>query len=129
MQTIAEGSLLLGPAFPRDIMFYQPARNNTDLGIDASRLHSHHIREEQAAPMNPQLYWPTLWRGISTTQIRDPAGGDAPSKIVPASMMIPPKHALALENLAHEFVKLCTLDVKLGTVLYDENTSPEKKNA
>ena len=32
-----------------------------------------------------------------------------------------------LENISASFVKPNTLDLKLGTVLYDEDASPEKK--
>jgi 1D-myo-inositol-tetrakisphosphate 5-kinase/inositol-polyphosphate multikinase len=31
-----------------------------------------------------------------------------------------------LENLAHPFLKPNILDIKLGTVLYDESASPDK---
>lgn len=36
-------------------------------------------------------------------------------------------HSLVLENLSFPFLKPNILDVKLGTVLYDEDASPEKK--
>jgi 1D-myo-inositol-tetrakisphosphate 5-kinase/inositol-polyphosphate multikinase len=34
--------------------------------------------------------------------------------------------SLVLENLVHPFLKPNILDIKLGTVLYDESASPEK---
>ncbi|KAI6154562.1 hypothetical protein BKA82DRAFT_4510311 [Pisolithus tinctorius] len=34
---------------------------------------------------------------------------------------------IVLENLTHGFYKPCILDVKLGTILYDEDAPPEKK--
>ena len=34
---------------------------------------------------------------------------------------------LVLENLSHRFLKPNILDIKLGTVLYDEDASEEKK--
>ena len=35
-------------------------------------------------------------------------------------------HSLVLENLSFPFLKPNILDIKLGTVLYDESASPEK---
>ena len=35
--------------------------------------------------------------------------------------------SLVLENVSASFVKPCILDIKLGTVLYDESASEEKK--
>lgn len=37
-----------------------------------------------------------------------------------------PIQSLVLENLSHSFLKPNILDIKLGTVLYDETASPEK---
>lgn len=34
--------------------------------------------------------------------------------------------SIVLENLSHGFLKPNILDIKLGTVLYDETASPEK---
>ena len=39
---------------------------------------------------------------------------------------MPPIQFLVLENLAHPFLKPNILDIKLGTVLYDEAAPPEK---
>lgn len=36
-------------------------------------------------------------------------------------------HSIVLENLSYPFLKPNILDVKLGTLLYDEDASPEKK--
>lgn len=35
--------------------------------------------------------------------------------------------SLVLENLSHSFSKPNILDIKLGTVLYDDEASPEKR--
>lgn len=35
--------------------------------------------------------------------------------------------SIVLENLAHLFARPNILDIKLGTVLYDDDASPEKK--
>jgi 1D-myo-inositol-tetrakisphosphate 5-kinase/inositol-polyphosphate multikinase len=34
---------------------------------------------------------------------------------------------IVIENIAHGFQKPNTIDIKLGTVLYDEDAPPEKK--
>jgi inositol-polyphosphate multikinase len=36
-------------------------------------------------------------------------------------------HSIVLENLAHSFLKPNILDIKLGTVLYDQDASEEKR--
>lgn len=36
-------------------------------------------------------------------------------------------HSIVLENLSHTFSKPNILDIKLGTVLYDESASEEKR--
>ena len=36
-------------------------------------------------------------------------------------------HSIVLENLSHPFSKPNILDIKLGTVLYDESASEEKR--
>ncbi|KAI6042693.1 hypothetical protein EDC04DRAFT_2657852 [Pisolithus marmoratus] len=46
------------------------------------------------------------------------------SAIAPANGTVA---TIVLENLTHGFHKPCILDVKLGTVLYDEDAPPEKK--
>ncbi len=35
--------------------------------------------------------------------------------------------SIVLENLSHRFVKPNILDIKLGTVLYDDEATPEKR--
>jgi 1D-myo-inositol-tetrakisphosphate 5-kinase/inositol-polyphosphate multikinase len=37
-----------------------------------------------------------------------------------------PLQSIVLENLSHGFLQPNILDIKLGTVLYDETASPEK---
>lgn len=36
-------------------------------------------------------------------------------------------HSIVLENLSHKFSKPNVLDIKLGTILYDESASNEKR--
>lgn len=36
-------------------------------------------------------------------------------------------HSIVLENISHKFVKPNIMDIKLGTVLYERDASPEKR--
>lgn len=38
-----------------------------------------------------------------------------------------PSPEIVLENIAYPFIKPNILDIKLGTVLYDDDATPEKK--
>ncbi|KIM50975.1 hypothetical protein SCLCIDRAFT_96338, partial [Scleroderma citrinum Foug A] len=132
VQTTEDGSLLLKPALQREVAFYQLVRDGADPGgvVDTSTV--------TTSGLSMLLPWIPRFIGLLSLEgrIEDPgdvsggsapAGGDGPPKILPASGTSTPLQTLVLENLGHGFIKPCILDIKLGTVLYDEGASPEKK--
>ena len=124
-------SLLLKPALPREISFYQLAR---DIADPATGLHA-------LKPWIPKFFGLLNFEGKLADPVADLELGTAPA-IIPAadaeapSMSSDPRNAttpqthaqmLVLQNLLYGYRKPCVLDVKLGTVLYDEDTPEEKK--
>ncbi|KAG6332882.1 hypothetical protein ID866_6207 [Astraeus odoratus] len=128
VQTTEDGSLLLKPALPREVAFYQLVRDGIAPGVDASTV--------ATSGLNALLPWIPKFLGVLSLEgrLEDSGSADAlsglvtmPPKIVPAKGTYAPTQTLVLENLTHGFHKPCILDVKLGTVLYDEDAPQEKK--
>ena len=121
VQTTEDGSLLLKPALAAEVAFYQLVRD----GANASTV--------PTSGLSLLLPWIPKFIGLLSLEgrIEDADDGDEPSgsahQIVPATGTNAPKQTLVLDNLTHGFTKPCILDAKLGTVLYDEDASPEKK--
>ncbi|KAG0243804.1 hypothetical protein BGW41_001316 [Actinomortierella wolfii] len=65
----------------------------------------------------------------SITQITTGTNGEASSTVVQASTSSTSREGLCicLENVSHGFTHPCILDLKLGTQLYDDNATEEKK--
>lgn len=118
VQTTEDGSLLLKPALPREIDFYQRIAAADDHD-ELSKLRK----------------WIPKFLGVLKLegQLKDANAvgnaGDGNMEVVPVHGNIAPedKERLVLENVAYGFVKPCILDVKLGTVLYDKDAPPEKQ--
>lgn len=137
VQTTEDESLLLKPALPREIDFYQ-------------RLAAADDQDE----LSKLRKWAPKFLGVLKLegQLKDSnAVGnecDGSVEVVPVHGKIAPEdqdmsirstvsafrlvlsdqaQRLVLENVAYGFVKPCILDVKLGTVLYDEDAPPEKQ--
>lgn len=118
VQTTEDESLLLKPALPREINFYQ-------------RLAAADDQDE----LSKLRKWTPKFLGVLKLegQLKDSSavgnGCDGNVEIVPVHGKIAPEdqERLVLENVAYGFVKPCILDVKLGTVLYDEDAPPEKQ--
>ncbi|OAX34997.1 SAICAR synthase-like protein [Rhizopogon vinicolor AM-OR11-026] len=117
VQTTEDDSLLLKPALPREIHFYQLI---TAAGDDD--------------PLSKLRKWTPKFLGVLKLEgkLKDAdENGDGNLEIVPVSGTISfssnRAQSLVLENRSYGFVKPCILDVKLGTVLYDEDAPPDKK--
>jgi 1D-myo-inositol-tetrakisphosphate 5-kinase/inositol-polyphosphate multikinase len=118
VETTEDGSLLLKPALPREIDFYQ-------------RLAAVDDHDE----LSKLRKWIPKFLGVLKLegQLKDSNavgnGGDGNVEIVPVpgKIALDDKERLVLENVAYGFVKPCILDVKLGTVLYDQDAPPEKQ--
>ncbi|WRT68814.1 uncharacterized protein IL334_005794 [Kwoniella shivajii] len=103
----ASGSLVIKPALPREIAFYQMLNS-------ASREDS--IR--QLKPFIPKFFGTLRLEGqLSSSGDLQKAEG---KEQVPESVVI--------ENLSYAFAHPNILDVKLGTVLYGPDASEEKKS-
>ncbi|KAK0185980.1 SAICAR synthase-like protein [Armillaria mellea] len=97
--TSEDGSLLIKPALPLEHQFYQTLNTNPAF--------------EPLRPFVPKFIGTLKLQGEidETNQGLEPGNGIA---------------SLVLENLSHPFMRPNILDIKLGTVLYDEDASPEK---
>ena len=60
-----------------------------------------------------------LWRAMSVARVGRSGSG----------CLLAATQSIVLENLSHTFAKPNILDVKLGTVLYDDGASAEKRAA
>ncbi|KAF5386661.1 hypothetical protein D9615_002042 [Tricholomella constricta] len=102
MRTTGDGSLIIKPAFPAERQFYETL-----------------VQDPYLAPLRPFIP-----RFFGTLQPETQGKGGGPRGGIP----IPPgrTQSLILENLCNTFVKPNTLDVKLGTLFYDEFTAPDK---
>ncbi|KAF7364988.1 Kinase [Mycena venus] len=102
--TAADDTLLIKAALPLELKFYQTVAAASEPEFDALR------------PFIPKFIGTLSLEGELDTD-KPPSEGSINSRA----------QSIVLENLAHPFVKPNILDIKLGTVLYDESASPEKK--
>ncbi|KAG6817055.1 hypothetical protein H0H87_000467 [Tephrocybe sp. NHM501043] len=105
MRTTPDGSLIIKPAFPAELEFYQSL-----------------IKDPYLAPLRP-----IIPKFLGTLPPEIPAASeDEAAKW--GSVLIPPgrTQSLILENLCNAFSKPNTLDVKLGTVFHDDMTDSNK---
>ncbi|KAJ7132961.1 hypothetical protein C8R46DRAFT_923614 [Mycena filopes] len=109
VQATEDDTLLMKQALPLELQFYQTVAAAAEPEVDALR------------PFIPKF--------IGTLSLQGRLDVDAP----PSETAIAVKplsglrtESLVLENLAHPFLKPNILDVKLGTVLYDESATPDK---
>ncbi|KAI0781528.1 SAICAR synthase-like protein [Trametes elegans] len=109
--TSEDGSLLIKPALPREVAFYQSVA--ADPAFAPLR------------PFVPRFYGTLRLEGKVDESAAPPAQG-APLPVVPVGAE-QEKESLVLENLSHSFARPNILDVKLGTVLYDDEAPPEKR--
>ena len=123
-------SLLLKPALPREVAFYQFVRDVDDPSTGLHALKPWIPRfigilnlEGKLADIDPEnapIIVPVPG-SESTSMLSDfnnstnTASSDTPSQ------------TLVLQNLLYGYRKPCVLDIKLGTVLHDEDASEEKK--
>ncbi|KAH7911881.1 hypothetical protein BJ138DRAFT_1125650 [Hygrophoropsis aurantiaca] len=109
VQTTEDGSLLLKPALPVEIDFYQQLSSEPVL--------------KRLKPWTCKFFGTLQLQGT----VKEGTGEGAPLEITPLDTASQDKESLVLENLTHGFIKPNILDIKLGTVLYDDAASPEKR--
>ncbi|CAK5284054.1 unnamed protein product [Mycena citricolor] len=100
MMSTDDDALIIKKALPRELEFYETVAASTDPQVDALR------------PFIPTF--------LGTLSLAD----DVDVSQVAAE---PKKESLVLENIVYPFVKPNILDIKLGTVFWDEDTPPAKK--
>lgn len=103
MQVIGEGALIVKPTLPLELQFYQGIQSNPAL-----------------SSLRP---WVPTYLGTLRLEGQNTAEGIASVEGIPETE----KEMIVLENVTGGFRKPNILDVKLGTVLYDEETPPEKR--
>jgi len=107
--TAADDTLLIKAALPLELKFYQTVAAASEPEFDALR------------PFIPKFIGTLSLEGELDTD-KPPSEGSINVKPIEGGK----KESIVLENLAHPFVKPNILDIKLGTVFYDESASPEK---
>ncbi|KAF9265713.1 SAICAR synthase-like protein [Marasmius fiardii PR-910] len=108
VQTTEDGSLIIKPALALEHEFYQSL--TTQDSFQALR------------PFVPKFYGTLKLEG----QVDESGEGGGIKELGTSDIDSDNLQSLVLENLLHTFVKPNILDIKLGTVLYDESASPEK---
>ncbi|PFH53547.1 hypothetical protein AMATHDRAFT_54727 [Amanita thiersii Skay4041] len=104
--TTEDESLIIKPALPLEVNFYQTLNS-----------------ESTFAPLRP--FVPNF---IGTLKLEgEIAGNSANGGSVVIQTTSNKKESIVLENLSHPFLKPNILDIKLGTVLYDEDAPLDKK--
>ncbi|KIM49710.1 hypothetical protein M413DRAFT_438862 [Hebeloma cylindrosporum] len=106
VETTEDGSLIIKPVLQRELQFYQALQQDPTLAA--------------LLPFTAKFLGTLKLEGTV-----DPTKPDSTEGII----MQPVKEAkesMVLENLTFGFLKPNILDVKLGTVLYDDNASPDK---
>ncbi|KAF8162719.1 hypothetical protein B0H34DRAFT_794504 [Crassisporium funariophilum] len=117
VMTTEDGSLLIKPALHRELEFYQSLQR--DPALEALReftpkfLGTLTLQEAQASPDAPVV-------GVVVEPIA--AQKDKSFRLIYQRNDL----SIVLENLSFPFLKPNILDVKLGTVLYDETASADK---
>lgn len=106
VMTTEDGSLLIKPATKRELEFYQVLQAAKDEALVTLRDHT------------PKFLGTLTLEGEATN-----AGEGGALEIKPAADR---NESLVLENLSHKFSRPNIMDIKLGTVLYDEGASEDK---
>ncbi|KAJ6621802.1 SAICAR synthase-like protein [Mycena sp. CBHHK59/15] len=107
--TTEDDTLLIKQALPLELQFYQTVTAASSPELDALR--------------------PFIPRFLGTLSLEGELDIDKPPSEISINVKPvegPKKESLVLENLAHPFLKPNILDIKLGTVLYDESAPPDK---
>ncbi|EMD34283.1 hypothetical protein CERSUDRAFT_117164 [Gelatoporia subvermispora B] len=104
----SDGSLLVKFAHIKEVLFYQTI-----------------VADDALAPLRPIV--PAFLGTLKLEgQLAETGDTGEPARITPVEG-IPQREFIVLENLTYRFDKPNVLDVKLGTILYDEDATPEKR--
>ncbi|CCA70211.1 related to ARG82-dual-specificity inositol polyphosphate kinase required for regulation of phosphate-and nitrogen-responsive genes [Serendipita indica DSM 11827] len=106
VRSSADGAQIIKPCLPAERAFYETVIHAQD---PAFALLAKHV---------PRFY------GVAPAEAD---GGKDEYLLAPRPAIASLRLGLILENLSHAFTRPNILDIKLGTVLYDEHASEEKK--
>ncbi|KXN91930.1 Inositol polyphosphate multikinase [Leucoagaricus sp. SymC.cos] len=102
--TTEDGELLIKPALPRELEFYQKLQSDEKLAT--------------LLPFAPKFLGTLRLEGeVDDTKSQE--GGVAVKPLLSIQSIV-------LENISYPFSRPNIMDIKLGTVLYDDGASPEK---
>ena len=121
VSTSEDGSLLFKPALVHEVNFYQSLASDPTF--------------EPLRRYTPKFYGTLRFEGKveDGNLIHEPPGGEKDKCFHLGKhrdrlcVFITKIHSIVLENLSHKFLKPNILDIKLGTTLYDDGASEEKK--
>jgi 1D-myo-inositol-tetrakisphosphate 5-kinase/inositol-polyphosphate multikinase len=123
VSTSEDGSLLIKPALAHEVSFYQYLTSDPTLA--------------SLRPFIPKFYGILKFEGkVEDGKLQtahEPPTGEKDKCIrfgrrqEIVRLFITTIHSIVLENLSHRFLKPNILDIKLGTVLYEEDASEDKK--
>jgi len=121
-----DGSLLIKPATKRELEFYQRLQSSSDVAIATLREYT------------PKFFGTLTLEGetagaTEAGELQIQPVADRKDKFIKRRLLCEVGsdetrliQSLVLENLSHGFLKPNILDIKLGTVLYDETANEEK---
>lgn len=127
--TTDDGSLIIKSALPLELDFYQnhattaefePLRPFLPQFFGTLRLEGEHDTTQPGT-----LAVKPLPEGFA--QERDKSTNLCQSRLLRLLTLSPFTQSIVLQNLAHTFVRPNIVDIKLGTILYDESATPEKR--
>ncbi|KAG9317957.1 hypothetical protein JVU11DRAFT_9 [Chiua virens] len=133
VQVTEDESLLLKPALPHEVSFYQLVRDIVDPSTGLNALKPWipkffgllNIEGKLADPDADNIDAGTVpvIVPVSASEGISASSGNGNSNATPSMN----SQTLVLQNLLHGYRKPCVLDVKLGTILYGQDASEEKK--
>ncbi|KAG8772102.1 hypothetical protein FRC15_002977 [Serendipita sp. 397] len=131
VRSSADGSQIMKPCLPAERHFYE-----TVISADAPafRLLAKHVPgffgiapPEEQGGKDEYSPFDAIYRSITIVVVVPPLSSMEFSHSIDRDGRSSRVAALVLENLSHAFTKPNILDIKLGTVLYDDAASEEKK--
>ena len=131
--TTEDGSLLIKTALPAEVAFYQavvadpgfaPLRPFVPKFYGTLRLEGKVDEDVQAQGDGGQIKVVEVATEVEKDECPSWSAQSRTSYLLARSVAT---QSLVLENLSHSFAKPNILDIKLGTILYDDGASPEKR--
>lgn len=105
--TTEDGSLIIKPALPLELQFYQTVQQSEKL---------EHL----------SMFLPSFIGTLTLEGEIDEKKSAELGNISVNPVDAPQRESIVLENVSHPFLKPNIIDIKLGTILYDESASADK---